>query len=269
MYCDNCGKKNDDDAKFCINCGAKLEKKDIFDFDKSLFEIDEKDYKDINPKKEDSKKDFVEEYSQRKNEEAKEENIKKEASNENKANYSNEFSYVNDVEVDLTKLEGKPVFKRYQIDLLSESTNNHSASTGVFVIFAFMILFFSILISAITFSHSFTPIFIAPISFFLIIFIVMIYKVLELSRNNKMAKEILKGNKHTKAKVVRIYQQANHNNGRGMIYNFISFDYLINDTRYQTNQSIDVTDVNLFKQNDVIDIKINDKMGVLDLNEYR
>ena len=70
MYCENCGKKNSDEAKFCINCGTKLEKKDIFGFNKDEFKIDQSEYEELNDfyskedkkKKEESKIEEKEEY---------------------------------------------------------------------------------------------------------------------------------------------------------------------------------------------------------------
>ena len=47
MYCENCGKKNDDTATKCVNCGYRLEKKDLFSFDEDDFKIDSKDFESI------------------------------------------------------------------------------------------------------------------------------------------------------------------------------------------------------------------------------
>ena len=57
--CPNCQTHNDNNSKFCVNCGYKLEKKDIFSFDKDEFKIDPSDYeelKDYRTPKEDNKK---------------------------------------------------------------------------------------------------------------------------------------------------------------------------------------------------------------------
>ena len=56
MYCANCGKKNPDDAKFCINCGSKLEKEDIFSFNKDDFKIDPSEYDELKEEYKETKK---------------------------------------------------------------------------------------------------------------------------------------------------------------------------------------------------------------------
>ncbi len=259
MYCENCGKKNEDGAQFCSNCGAKLEKKDIFDFDKSLFDIDESDYeyddKKGNKPLDDIKKEektFVE---------AEKEN------NENKANYKNEYSYINDVEVDLSKLESLPIKKRFSIDLVTPTTNNRSSVAAIVVVFLFMFFVFGIIFTAMW--HTGDGFIFFPLIFFGFILMVIIYSIVEFSRCNTLAKEALAANKHTNAKVIRIFQRTGRNNRYGQVYNIISFEYLLNGVRCRTNQVIDAEDLALFHSNDIIDIKISDRIGVIDITEYR
>ena len=44
MICKKCMRLNDDEAKFCSNCGSKLEKEDLYSFNIDDFKVELPDY---------------------------------------------------------------------------------------------------------------------------------------------------------------------------------------------------------------------------------
>ena len=89
----------------------------------------------------------------------------------------------------------------------------------------------------------------------------MIYGVLETRKSNDAAKEALTKGFNGEAKVVRTYQSANKSS---TIKNYIVFTYAINGNVHMSTQSVSAPIYLKYKTGDKIEIKISDKIGVID-----
>ena len=255
MFCDNCGKKNEDTAKFCVNCGYKLEKKDIFSFDKDEFKIDPSDYeelKDYRKSKEDNKtenKEIKESFEKEEKKEFEEKNNLNSYSNSNRS--INNSSYRNTFPIGPNK---------HFVDLIGVG----KVELGIFalVFFVALVIFttsFSVLISdgdLVLFPIILIFVFMLAIVFFIVA------AMIKSSLDTKKAKIALKNGKTIQAEVINTFNQQNR---KSYVY-YIVYKYKINDIVHQTTQRVSLKTFDNIKNGDIINIKVSQSIGVYNEN---
>lgn len=253
MYCANCGKKNPDDAKFCINCGSKLEKEDIFSFNKDDFKIDPSEYDELK-----------EEYKETKKEETPKEKINvveklEEKSNVNQNNSSN--------------MNRKTTYNNTRPSMSYFGRNKHlvdlNSSSAAFVIVFFILIFMTVVfISMMTtviseFGTMASPVFIVALIFG-IVFIIFFFIMIKSKRDTSLGRNALINGKFIEGTVVNNFASSNSNR----ISYYVVFQYKINNVIHTTNQKVSFEIYANLKMGDKIKVRANDNLAVIDEADY-
>ena len=265
MYCENCGKKNDDTATKCVNCGYKLEKKDLFSFDEDEFKIDSKDFEGFND-------DF---FSKNKSEENEikekeaniiiEKEIKEETKEELKEDKINNYKE-NDVINNSNNKMSFPIGKnKHVVDLYMTSKNTF---LGVLILLFLAAIPVVIILNA---DFERNGLFFSIVCLFFLGLVIFIGTTIILSIfDTKKAKKALTNGKNNTAEIINLYvSNAKKQVGNKESYinkYYMVFKYKIDNTDHQTTQCVKETTYNKFKIGDVINIKTYNNVGVLNEN---
>lgn len=270
MYCSNCGKKNKDDANVCINCGSKLEKEDLFKIDEDLFKIDSSEFEDLKEiKKEKTKANNIEINKEKEGitETKKEELNKNYYDEEKKEKIKNNYIPPRPEErKDL--VQSRYYFNKYShvIDLDASNRSFIAAIGIIFIFFAFIIAFFTLMKSLV--KGEFIPILIM-FSFFLFVIAFITFGLIKTTLDNKKAKNALKIGKFIEAKIIDINSRVIRNGAISKINHIIVFEYNLNGVKNLTSQKVSESLALELSIGEMIKVKASDSIAVIDEKNYQ
>ncbi len=252
MYCKNCGKENADDAKFCLNCGSKLEKENLFDINKKDYIFEKEDVEKEEKKL--SEEDLVNaiEYN--------EEELK-DIANIELPKYGKAYSYVDKENFYRTK--------RYRlnhnVDLIAKGPFNIQNFAILSLLCTLGLFFYFVIIASDPEAKEKGNIFLTNlpllISVIVLFFITIILFIIAGNKSkDRTAPLDLRTGRDAKAKLMKVYQNKNKY--------FIIFRYINFEEVHQTTQRVSVGAYEKLKimEGRIIDIK-KGIIGIYDDNE--
>ena len=267
MFCDNCGKKNEDTAKFCVNCGYKLEKKDIFSFDKDEFKVDLSDYEELKDFREE-KIDFIKEKDdtiENNKEEIKE---KKETTIFNDLNNTSTISDTSTDTNSNTNSYNRNTFpfgkNNHTVDLIGVGNSKYAILAVMFFLFIF--LFVPSIFIFITNDRGFLTTFGLFDIIWTIVIWVMIFLIIKSIINTRKARMTLSTGRNTSALIIDKYASNTRQNYNYKNVYYIVFKYTINKIEHQTSQRVLKNTYDNLNIGDVINIKTTSTVGVYNEN---